>query len=226
MMAETLIIAVGNDEVTGMVYRAQLRTNPPTSLILGHGAGANQTSGFMTTFANGLASRGVDVFTFNFLYTQQGRKTPDRQDRLVDTYRAVVRAVRKQPDFAAHRLLIGGKSLGGRIASHLAAEGLDNLAGLVFLGYPLHPPGRPSQARSEHLGSIAAPMLFIQGSRDAFGSPDELRQVIDQDRLNAEVFAIENGDHSFKVPGKTPLEQQAIYEVAQDTIAGWLTKMS
>ncbi len=225
-MAETLIIAVGGDhQVTGLVYRAELTTNPPGLLILGHGAGASQTSGFMTAFATGLASRGIDVFTFNFLYMEQGRKTPDRQERLVDTYRAAVRTVREQPDFAAHRLLIGGKSLGGRIASHLAAEGIDNLAGLVFLGYPLHAPGKALPGRSEHLSKIAAPMLFIQGSRDAFGSPDELRQVIDQGGLNAEVFAIEKGDHSFKVPGKTALEQQAIYEVAEDTIAGWLSKM-
>jgi predicted alpha/beta-hydrolase family hydrolase len=107
----------------------------------------------------------------------------------------------------------------------LAAEALDNLSGLVFLGYPLHAPGKAFPARSEHLGRIAAPMLFIQGSRDAFGSPDELRRVIDEGGLNAEVFAIENGDHSFKVSGKTALEQQAIYEVAQDTIAGWLSTM-
>jgi uncharacterized protein len=229
MMADTLIITFGSKsgtgEVTGLVYRAELRTNPPALLILGHGAGASQSSGFMTAFANGLASRGIDVLTFNFLYMELGRKTPDRQDRLVDTYRAVVRAAREQPDFAAHRLLIGGKSLGGRIASHLAAEALDNLSGLVFLGYPLHAPGKAFPARSEHLGRIAAPMLFIQGSRDAFGSPDELRRVIDEGGLNAEVFAIENGDHSFKVSGKTALEQQAIYEVAQDTIAGWLSTM-
>jgi predicted alpha/beta-hydrolase family hydrolase len=225
MMADTLAIAVGDDKITGLVYRANLRTNPPTSLILGHGAGAGQASGFMTVFAYGLAARGLDVFTFNFLYMEQGRKTPDRQERLVDTYRAVVRTVREQPDFATHRLLIGGKSLGGRIASHLASEGLDDLGGLVFLGYPLHPPGKAFQARSEHLASIRAPMLFIQGSRDAFGSPDELREIINRDRLNGEVFAIENGDHSFKVSGKTALEQQAIYEVAQDTIASWLEKV-
>src|SRR5262245_39156858 len=224
-MTDRLLIEVDGDRVTGLLYRAEAPVNPPALLILGHGAGAGQASNFMTSFASGLAARGVNAFTFNFLYMERGRKTPDRQERLIDTYRASIGKLREQAEFGGQRMLIGGKSLGGRIASHLASEGLEDLAGLVFLGYPLHPPGKPHQMRSEHLRSIAAPMLFIQGSRDAFGSADQLREVIRENRLKAEVFAIENGDHSFKVPGKTALQQQATYEVAEDRIGSWIEQL-
>src|SRR5207253_3341510 len=98
------------------------------------------------------------------------------------------------------KLLIGGKSMGGRIASQVAAENSEGIDGLVFLGYPLHPPGRPDKMRDEHLPKTKRPMLFVQGSRDAFGSEDEIRAIIKKHRLKAELYVVESGDHSFKVP--------------------------
>ena len=162
------------------------------TLILGHGAGAPQRSAFMVAFANELAERGVDVVTFNFLYTEQRRRVPDRNDRLEQCYRAVIDTVRER---GAPRLAIGGKSMGGRIASQVAAAAAIDLAGLVFLGYPLHPPGKPDQLRYKHLPAIRAPMLFVQGSRDAFGTPDELRPILHELAVPTELFEIEGGDH-------------------------------
>lgn len=112
--------------------------------------------------------------------------------------------------------------MGGRIASQVAAASGESIDGLVFLGYPLHPPGRPDKMRSEHLPKIKAPMLFVQGSRDAFGTKQEIADIIKKLKLPAELFAIEGGDHSLKVPKSAGVPQQEIYEAAMDKIAEWI----
>src|SRR6516162_6867953 len=124
---------------TAIVYPAAAKHRAGVALILGHGAGAGQTSDFMKSFAVGLAARGIDIATFNFLYREQGRRIPDPNDRLEACWRTVIEAVRERMKSGAHELAIGGKSMGGRIASQVAASGFGDLAGLVFLGYPLHP---------------------------------------------------------------------------------------
>jgi len=197
--------------VTALLYSAAKQRRAGVTIILGHGAGANQLSGFMRLFATGLAERGVDVVTFNFLYTEQGRKIPDPAPRLEGCYRAVIDAALKHKKLKGNRLVIGGKSMGGRIASQVAARNGENIAGLVFLGYPLHPPGRPEKVRSEHLPKIKAPMLFMQGSRDAFGTEHEIASIITELKLPAKLHAIANGDHSLKAPKKAGPPQSEIY---------------
>jgi uncharacterized protein len=214
-----------SEHVTTLAYRAASRDRADVILILAHGAGANQTSGFMVRFATSLAARGIDTVTFNFVYTEQRRRVPDRNDKLEHCYRTVIDAVRggKLHDDAGRRkLVIGGKSMGGRIASQVAARGQEGIAGLVFLGYPLHPPGRPDQLRSKHLPDIRAPMLFVQGARDAFGTPDELRAVLSGLQLTADLRVVEDGDHSFKVPKRSALPQEQVYESVLDEIVRWL----
>jgi uncharacterized protein len=120
------------------------------------------------------------------------------------------------------KLAIGGKSMGGRIASQVAAGDIGELAGLVFLGYPLHPPGRPDRLRAAHLPQIKAPMLFVQGSRDAFGTPDELQPTIDRLEPPAELYIVDGGDHSFKVLKRVGVTQQDVYGTIQDRIENWL----
>jgi predicted alpha/beta-hydrolase family hydrolase len=208
------------DSVTARLYPAAKVERAHVSLILGHGAGANQLSGFMRLFAAGLAERGLDVVTFNFLYMEQGRKIPDPAPRLEACYRAVIDAVVKHKKLKGNRLVIGGKSMGGRIASQVAASQPANIDGLVFLGYPLHPPGRPDKLRSEHLPKIKAPMLFVQGSRDAFGTKQEIAGLIKTLKLPAELYAIEGGDHSLKAP-KSAGPQDQIYKDAMDAIVAW-----
>jgi predicted alpha/beta-hydrolase family hydrolase len=178
----------------------------------------------MRLFASGLAERGFDAMTFNFIYMEQGRRVPDPKAKLESCYRSVIEAAGKHKKLKGNRIVIGGKSMGGRIASQVAAtvESADNITGLVFLGYPLHPPGKPEQLRDAHLKDIRAPMLFVQGSRDAFGTEEEIRAVIKRLHLPATLHAIEGGDHSLKVPKKLDIPQDQVYASAMDTIARWL----
>jgi predicted alpha/beta-hydrolase family hydrolase len=213
------------DSVTALLYPAAKATKAKLTLILGHGAGANQLSGFMRLFAAGLAERGLDVVTFNFLYMEQGRKIPDPAPRLESCYRAVIDWVVKHKQLKGNRLVIGGKSMGGRIASQVAASQPDDIDGLVFLGYPLHPPGRPDKLRSEHLPKIKAPMLFAQGSRDAFGTKEEISGLIKKLKLPAELYSIEGGDHSLKAPKSAGVPQEQIYSDAMDKISEWVKSL-
>ncbi len=241
ILAEGLRVAVPpSDLVTAIAYRAPPGRRLGVTLILAHGAGADQTSVFMVYFATELAARGVDTVTFNFIYTEQGRGAPDRNDKLESCWRAVITAVRNGThagEEAGRKLVIGGKSMGGRIASQVAASqiaasevaalqaaaaGEDGIAGLVFLGYPLHPPGRPDKLRSEHLGRIRAPMLFVQGSRDTFGTPDELRAALADVKAAGDICVVDGGDHSFKVPKRAGVPQEQVYDHVLDEIVRWL----
>lgn len=222
---EKLVVSVNERaSVTALLYAPSKKNRAGTTLILGHGAGASQLHPFMRLFASGLAERGFDTLTFNFVYMEQGRSVPDPKAKLEACYLAVIEAAQKHKSLKGNLLVVGGKSMGGRIASQVAAspEGADKIAALVFLGYPLHPPGRPDKLRDAHLPQITAPMLFIQGSRDAFGTTDEIRHVIKRLHLPATLFPIEGGDHSLRVPKKGNPSQEQVYESTMDEIAGWL----
>ena len=212
--------------MTALVYSPPEPSRRAATLILAHGAGAPQSSAFMVDFARGLARRGCQAVTFNFPYTEQGRRLPDRAPTLEACFRDVIAAIRARADLGTGPLVIGGKSMGGRIASHLAAQGLADLAGLVALGYPLHPPGRPEQLRAEHLARIRQPMLIVQGSRDAFGTPEALRPALVPLGATATLQVVEGGDHSFKVPKRGPITQEEVFERVQDEIARWIGRLS
>jgi hypothetical protein len=220
-------IRVNADEVTGLLYPAAKTRRSGITLILGHGAGGNQLSPFIRIFAAGIADRGIDAVTFNFVYSEKGRGAPDQKAKLEACYEAVIAAAQSRKELQDNLIAIGGKSMGGRIASQVVAAWSDNEKGgkpgaLVFLGYPLHPPGKPEQLRDKHLKEIHAPMLFVQGTRDPFGSPDEIKAIIKRDRLRATVHEIETGDHSFKVLKSTGLTQDQVYERTMDEVARWL----
>src|SRR5215813_5506522 len=225
-MPDQLPIQINEQQsVTGNLYKSASRDRAGITLILGHGAGAGQMSSFMISFSNELASRGMDIVTFNFLYSEQGRGAPDRNDKLEACYRAVIDTVRQHSKLKDNKLAIGGKSMGGRIASQVAASGeVEDIAGLVFLGYPLHPPGNPEKLRSAHLPNIKSPMLFIQGSRDTFGTEAELRPIVKKLRGRATLYVVAGGDHSLKV-SKNVEKQAAVYKTVQDEIASWLKQL-
>jgi predicted alpha/beta-hydrolase family hydrolase len=207
---------------TALVYHAAGDT-AGAALILGHGAGAGQRSTFMVDFAGALSALGIDVITFNFLYTEQGRKIPDRAPVLESCYRAVIDAVRGDVGSARRALFIGGKSMGGRIATQVAAaDAALPVAGLVLLGYPLHPPGRAAERRDKHLPAIARPMLVVQGTRDAFGTPAELAPILASLQPPPVLHVVVQGDHSFKLPRKDPAAQSALYAGIRQVIADWL----
>ena len=212
---------------TALLYAAQTVTRRPATLILAHGAGAPQQHPFMAGFARALGERGLDVLTFNFLYTEQRRKIPDRMPQLIACYRAAIDAARAEVSSARERLFIGGKSMGGRAATHVAAEDAAlTLAGIVLLGYPLHPIGRPDQLRDAHLPNVERPMLFVQGTRDTFGTPSELKPILANLSPLPTLHHVEGGDHSFRIAGRDASTRQAtLYADIQDTIVGWIQQV-
>src|ERR1043166_7337749 len=234
-MNEPINLAVkanAQDNVTALLYPSSKKNRVGVTLILGHGAGADQSSGFMKLFAGGLADRGLDVMTFNFVYTEQRRGVPDQKAKLESCFRAVIEAALNQKKVKGNKLVIGGKSMGGRIASQVTATANEqddplarDIAGLVFLGYPLHPPGNPAKLRTEHLPQIKAPMLFVQGTRDSLGSTDEIAPIIKELKLPAEIYVIEGGDHSFKAPKKFGRSQEEVYAAAMDGIVAWIERL-
>lgn len=172
------------------------------TILLSHGAGAPMDSASMTAVAKGMADAGFRVARFEFAYmasrrTNAGRKPPPRAETLKHEYREAVAEVG-----ATGPLIIGGKSMGGRAASMVADELFDEgrIAGLLCLGYPFHPPGRPTQLRTKHLASLKTPALICQGTRDQFGTPDEVAGYALSD--NIEILWLQDGDHDLK-PRKT-----------------------
>jgi uncharacterized protein len=175
---------------------------PPTpiaTLVVGHGAGAGIDHPFMAGFCRAIADAKVATMRFNFPYIERGRRSPDPERVLRETWLAAFDAAnakaRGGPVFA------GGKSLGGRIASMCVADGMP-AAGLVFLGYPLHPPGKPERVRDEHLYRIDVPMLFLEGTADPFANGDVLTRVLRKLGDRATLIEVEGGDHSFNVRGR------------------------
>jgi uncharacterized protein len=190
--------------------------SPTYALVLAHGAGAGQQSPFMVRFARGMAHRSISTATFDFPYIVEQRKVPDRAPVLEAAWREALAAARAE--LGGLPTIIGGKSMGGRIASHIAAQGVDGIDGVVFLGYPLHPPGRPEQRRDAHLPAISQRMLFVQGSRDTFGTSAEIAALL-PGLTRATLHEVEGGDHSFKVPGK-----KDVLEEIMDVVARWIAQ--
>jgi predicted alpha/beta-hydrolase family hydrolase len=198
-------------QTTATVYRA----HDPLEivLVLAHGAGAPQSHPFLTDVAGRLARRGLDVVTFDFLYAARGRKLPDRNDALEACWRAAIASVRARKGLKASTFLLGGKSMGGRIASQvvagLAREGgaLSDIDGLVLLGYPLHPPKKPATRRDAHLPGVPCPMLFVQGARDPFGNAAEMRALV-RGLPRAELHLVAEGDHSLSLPRRSGADAQ------------------
>lgn len=192
------------------------------TLVLAHGAGAGEQHPWMVRVGKGLAARGVHVVTFNFPYMDAGKNVPDRPDVLEKAYEDAwtkLTAGRSGP------LLAGGKSMGGRIASQVAARKgfAPEPGGLVFFGYPLHPPGKPQQRRDRHLPDITQPMLFFHGARDPFGSPDEMTELTGR-LTGATLHVVEGGDHSLGTRKKAGPGGDAL-EAVLDQAADWMRRV-
>jgi uncharacterized protein len=227
--------------LSGLRYAAAEPEAPV--LALAHGAGAGQRSPFMSAFAEAMRARGVTTITFDFPYIQQRRRTPDRPPVLEAAWRAVVEGItvrlkadttgtagRLKADTAgvwAPRLVIGGKSMGGRIASQVLADPakpLSAVRGLVLLGYPLHPPGQPDRPRVAHLPHLATPTLVVQGSEDSFGTEDEVRQAFGAVPAAVEWLIVPRGDHSFKVPRRGGPTMDEVLQRVYDTVAAFVQR--
>ncbi len=209
---EKVKVALDGEKEMSLVYGIPSETSrDPTCLVIAPGAGGPMYSPFITYFHSALARKGFLTVKFNFPYLEARRKFPDKPDVLKASYSRIVDEVRSvhHPD----RLFIGGKSMGGRIASMVVADGL-NADGLFFLGYPLHAPGRTDRLRDEHLYRISKPMLFVSGTNDVFASRPLLEKVINRIGPIAQVHWVEGGDHSFNTPSGTGDKAKTYEEVA------------
>jgi predicted alpha/beta-hydrolase family hydrolase len=222
----TVECAGGKGRVGARLYSPPADRRPGATLILAHGAGAPQTHPFMVAASRALAARGLTVVTFNFPYMDEGRRVPDRAPVLERTWLDVLTHVASRTDLS-RPCFVGGKSMGGRIASHVVAgnrraELAMVPAGVVFLGYPLHPPGKPQQRRDAHLATLVCPALFVQGSRDAFGTPEELAPVIEAMAGRAALHVVEQADHAFSVPRAAGRPRQDVLDEVWTRVASWI----
>jgi predicted alpha/beta-hydrolase family hydrolase len=203
-------------------------------LVFAHGAGAGQSHPFMTSYASALAARGITVVTFNFPYMEKKRRTPDRAPVLEDTFRRAVAAALEHKQVKASKLFIGGKSMGGRMATHLGAA-LDKWtaarkpSGIIAFGYPLSPPrSKRTGDRVTHLKTLTIPSLIVQGTRDPFGAPDEVKEAITEGNATPpiEILPVEGGDHSFAVLKSSGRDQNLVHAEIQDAVAQWIKARS
>jgi predicted alpha/beta-hydrolase family hydrolase len=182
------------------------------TLAIAPGAGSTLDHPFLVGFTEAMNGRGIATLRFNFLYKERGRKAPDPEATLREVWLAAFEEATSRGKGGP--VFVGGKSLGGRIASMCVADRMP-AAGLVFLGYPLHPPGKPERIRDEHLPRIRVPMLFLQGTNDPFARADLLEAVLKRLGRRAEHLPIKGGDHSFRVRGKKESDAEIGKELAQ-----------
>src|SRR5206468_8365476 len=198
--AESLTIDLEDGRTVSALLK--IPRQPLACLALAHGAGAGMTHPFLSAVAVGLAERRIATLRYQFPYMERGSKRPDPPKLAQATVRATIVLARRL--VAPLPLFAGGKSFGGRMTSQAEAESpLPGIRGLVFLGFPLHPPGRPSDERGRHLLDVRVPMLFLQGARDDFANLTLLRPLIERLGARATLELIADGDHSFRVPART-----------------------
>src|SRR2546429_1580203 len=189
--------------------------------VLAHGAGAGMTHPFMTAIAKGLADRGIATLRYQFPDMEQGSKRPDAPKLAQATVRAAVLEASRWP----LALFAGGKSFGGRMTSQAqAASPLHGVRGLVFLGFPLHPPGQPSDERAKHLFDVQIPMLFLQGTRDEFANLKLLEPLCERLGARSTLKLYPEADHSFHVPARTGRKDSEVRGVLLDALADWIGK--
>jgi len=192
--------------------------------VLAHGAGAGMTHAFMASVASELAERGIATLRYQFPYKEQGGKRPDPPALAQATVRAAVAAAGTLAPGLP--LIAGGKSFGGRMTSQAqAAQPLAGVRGLAFLGFPLHPAKRPSDARAAHLADVAIPMLFLQGTRDALADLAMLRPVVVALGARATLHLVEEADHSFHVPARTGRTDADVLREMLDVLAAWAKEL-
>ncbi len=193
--------------------------------VFAHGAGAGMDHAFMSACASGLADHGIATLRFQFPYMERGSRRTDPPPLCHATVRAaVMEAARRAPDLP---LFAGGRSFGGRMSSQAQAlQGLPGVAGLVFLGFPLHPAGAPADSRAEHLARVHLPMLFVQGTRDALAQRDLLEAVIERLRPRAEALWVEDADHALHVPARSGRKDADVRSALLAELAGWMRRHS
>jgi predicted alpha/beta-hydrolase family hydrolase len=206
------------DSVSGLLL---LPPGARALYVLAHGAGAGMRHAFLESVSQALAAHAVGTLRYQFPYMEAGRKRTDVSAVAEATVAAAVRAAQQAAPGVP--LIAGGKSFGGRMTSGAAAKGMIGaVRGLVFLGFPLHPPGKPSTERAAHLGQVPQPMLFLQGTRDEFAALELLRPLVERLGPRATLYLFDGGDHSLKVRGRAPAQ---VLGEAADAVAGWVQRV-
>jgi predicted alpha/beta-hydrolase family hydrolase len=220
MRTEPRTFADGGDGTVSGVIAYPDGGQRELSVVLAHGAGSDMNSALLVFMQERLAGAGYRSVRFNFPYKEQRRRLPDRAPVLERCYRSVLATLRDEEEMA--RLVIGGKSMGGRMATHLAAAG-DAVDGLILLGYPLHAAGRPDKLRVEHLPRIAVPMLFVSGTRDELCPLDVLQETLATLAAPVTLHVVEDGDHSFAVRRRrTGRSQAEVNDEIAVAVISWL----
>jgi predicted alpha/beta-hydrolase family hydrolase len=218
-----LVVAVSDGErVSALLIRP---VDASSCLVLAHGAGAGMRHPFMAAAAEKLAARGIATLRYQFPFMERGSKRPDAPKLAHATVRAAVaEAARRCPGL---RLFAGGKSFGGRMTSQAqAASPLPDVAGLVFVGFPLHPAGKPSVDRADHLDGVALPMLFLQGTRDELATLELLQPVIERLGARATLHLVDDADHAFHVRARSGRRDAQVLDEMLDVVAAWTRRQA
>ena len=198
---------------------------PHALYVLAHGAGAGMRHAFMGSIAERLAARGVATLRYQFPYTERGERRIDPEPRLLATVRAAVAMGRELANGVP--LIAGGKSMGGRMTSRAAASApLPGVAGLAFLGFPLHPAGQPGTSRADHLANVALPLLFLQGTRDTLAGLDLLRPIVEKLGKRARLHVVEDADHMFHVLKRSGRSDEQVLDELADTLSTWSAELA
>lgn len=222
MTATEWRVAVGN-ATTSAAYEPATGGDTGALFVCAHGAGGSMSDRATYAAASEMRRRGLGVVRFNFLYKERGSSGPDQMPKLMDTFAAVVEHARRELG-KRRPLVIGGRSMGGRAASMLAADGFD-ADGLLLLAYPLHPPGKPEQLRDAHLPRITMPVLCFSGTRDPFCTPALMERVLKTVTTRWEMHWLEGADHSFHVLKSSGRNDAAVLEEVGAATAAWLPSL-
>jgi len=209
--SEKIDIQVGDKGRTSGILTMPAPPVQTRAVIAAHGAGNDMTTPLLAAFAEGLARAGYPVLRFNFLYSEHGKKGPDRPEILMDTWQATYGRLKEIMGTKIAAVTAAGKSLGGRMASMMAADGTLAVDSLIFLGYPLHPMDNKEKLRDAHLYRIKIPMLFFEGTRDPLCDLEKLNPVLTKIEAPRELFLIEGGDHSFHVPKSLGFSEEEVF---------------
>ena len=223
MKSEIIEIPVSDSEKIPGILSIPDAGQVDTGVILAHGAGGDMNNPMLTFLAEGLADAGYLALRFNFLYREKGRKSPDRREVLYSAWQGAYRVLAEHPDYRPKHIVGAGKSMGGRIASQMVAEKKLPVERLIFLGYPLHAPGRKDKLRDGHLYEISIPMLFFAGTRDQLCDLQLLKQVLSRVIAPWQLEIIEGGDHSFHVPKSYAIDPAEIDGRILRRIIEWLS---
>jgi predicted alpha/beta-hydrolase family hydrolase len=200
----------------------QLSDSNKTGVIIAHGAANDMNNSLIVAVADGLAAAGYTTLRFNFPYKEKGKKSPDAKSTLIRTWQGAVTHLLNNERFPVDRIVAAGKSMGGRIASQMVAAAQMAVAALIFLGYPLHAPGRTDKLRDSHLYEIKKPMLFFAGTKDPLCNMEKLREVLRRLPGQWDLEIVEGGNHSFKLPKSSSRFADSVHRQIVDKCLQWL----